>query len=300
MKIRTLKFIIKEGFINLYRNKLMTLASVSIVTASLIIFGIFYLTAINLENNLKVLGDQPEMEVFCSPDLDDLEITNIEKQLKNISSIKKFIKVSKSEAFKDYEKMLDNNSKLLEGFDESIAPVSFVVDLDETAEDVDKVSLKLKAIEGVEDVRYSKKTVELIKRIMEWMRVIIVFQTLLLVGISVFIISNTIKLTVFARRRDIGIMKYVGATDWFIRLPFIVEGIMIGIIGAVVSFLISSYGYSFLEAKFNSDLLGISVDFIRLISLNEIGGNLFTYFAAIGTAVGAFGSMISIRKYLHV
>lgn len=300
MKIRTIKFTVKEGIVNLYRNKLMTLASVSIVTASLLIFGLFYLAAVNLENNVKVLRDQPEMEVFCNPDLDDSEITAVENQIKSITSIKSYKKLSKAEAFKQYKEMLDNNPTLLEGYTENIAPISFIIDLDEINPAVDKTSEKLKSINGVDNVRYSKMTIDFINKVMEWMRIIIVVQTLILLGISIFIISNTIKLTVFARRRDINIMKYVGATDGFIRLPFIIEGVVIGLIGAVISFIVTSYGYGFIQEKFNSELLSVSIDFIKLLDLKDFGLSLMGWFAGIGIVVGAFGSAISIRKYLHV
>lgn len=300
MKIRTLKYITKEGFVNLYRNKLMTLASISIVTASLIVFGVFYMTAMNLENNAKILNDQPEMEVFCDPSLDDAGISTIEKSIKSSPEILSYKMITKAEAFKKYKDMLKNDKELMEGYNESIAQVSFIIHLDEKNKNVEKVADKIRKLEGVHNVSYSKKAIDFIKLLRQWLGVIIVIQTMLLLGISVFIISNTIRLTVFARRKDISIMKYIGATDSFIRLPFMVEGMMIGLIGAVIAFMLTSYGYSILESWFNNDLLGNSVEIIKMVSLKSIGINIMAYFALIGVCVGAFGSGVSIRKYLQV
>jgi cell division transport system permease protein len=300
MKIRTLKYIFKEGFVNLYRNKLMSLASISIVTASLIVFGVFYMTAVNLENNAKILNEQPEMEVFCDPDLDDMGIVDIEKSIKAMPEILNYKVISKAEAFVKYKEMLKNDKDLMDGYNESIAQVSFIINLDENNKNIDKIADKIRRLEGVDTVSYSKKAIDFIKLIKQWLGVIVVVQTLLLLGISVFIISNTIRLTVFARRKDISIMKYIGATDGFIRMPFMVEGMMIGLIGSVVAFIITSYGYSILVSWFNNDLLGSSVQVIKMVSLKDIGINIILYFAAIGIIVGAFGSGMSIRKYLQV
>ena len=123
---------------------------------------------------------------------------------------------------------------------------------------------------------------------------------IILVIISVFIISNTIKLTVFARRKEINIMKFIGATDWFIRWPFVVEGVIIGIAGAVIAFVVSAYGYNALEGKFNKDILSIGTEFLKLIKIGEVWSQVIVSYAAIGIIVGALGSFLSIRRYLRV
>jgi cell division transport system permease protein len=207
--------------------------------------------------------------------------------------------VDRKEAFENFKKMLEDNVQMLEGYDESIMPVSFNVELKDPKNSVEVIN-QLGVVTGVESVRYSKATIDFIDRITNWVRLITIALTIVLLAISMFIISNTIKLTVFARRKEINIMKYIGATDWFIRWPFFIEGVIIGFAGALVAFIFTSYGYNMLESKFNQDLVNVSIDFITLIKLNVIGLEILLYYSIIGIVVGAFGSFVSIRKYLHV
>jgi cell division transport system permease protein len=116
----------------------------------------------------------------------------------------------------------------------------------------------------------------------------------------VFIIANTIKLTVYARRKEINIMKYIGATDWFIRWPFVVEGVIIGIVGAVIAFVLSAYGYNAVEGKFTNDLLSMNTQLLKLIKLKDVWFQIFASYACIGVVVGAAGSFMSIRRHLKV
>jgi cell division transport system permease protein len=143
-------------------------------------------------------------------------------------------------------------------------------------------------------------TIEFISKFTKWIQAISILLTTVLLVVSVFIISNTIKLTVFARRKEISIMKYIGATNWFIRWPFIIEGILIGFIGAVVSFLVSGYFYNEIETKFTSELAQLGTDIITLLKFNEVSLPMILLYLLLGCTVGAFGSMISIRKYLKV
>jgi cell division transport system permease protein len=299
MKIRTVRYIIKEGMVNTYRNMLMTLASVGTVTAALLIFGVFFLIAVNLNHNTAVLKEQPEMVVYCETELDEVQVAMVEQAIRQNDLIEAFKKVDRKEAFENFKKMLEDNVQMLEGYDESIMPVSFNVELKDPKNSVEVIN-QLGVVTGVESVRYSKATIDFIDRITNWVRLITIALTIVLLAISMFIISNTIKLTVFARRKEINIMKYIGATDWFIRWPFFIEGVIIGFAGALVAFIFTSYGYNMLESKFNQDLVNVSIDFITLIKLNVIGLEILLYYSIIGIVVGAFGSFVSIRKYLHV
>jgi cell division transport system permease protein len=300
MKIRTTKYIIKEGMLNAYRNKLMSLASLSIVTASLVIFGIFFLVTLNLDNNIKGLKEQPEIQIFCFPELDDRQTNSIEENIKADSKILGYKVISKKEAFdKVKEEMFKGKESLLDGLTEEIMPVSFVIKLKDP-KDGEKIVSEYSSVDGIEKVTYPQQTVEFISRITYWIPLISLILLIILLVVSMFIISNTIKLTVFARRREINIMKYIGATDWFIRWPFIIEGVIIGLIGAVIAFVLVSYGYNVVENRVSSDLTNIGISIIKLISLKEVGLQIISIYALIGLFVGTTGSAISIRKYLHV
>lgn len=299
MKIRTIKYIIKDSIVNTYKNKLMSLASISAVVASLIIFGVFYVISINMNFNTKLLTQQPEIRVFCKPEDDDIQIGYIEEKIAKDSRVMSYRKISKQEAFELVKEMLGDDNSVLEGMDSSFLPVKFAVKLKNPRE-YEAAANEYKTIPGVENVDYSQKTVEFFSRLQYWIRVISLFLVILLLLISVFIISNTIRLTVFARRREINIMKYVGATDWFIRWPFVIEGVIIGIAGALVTFILVSYGYTAVENWFKGDLSYMTVYMIKIVKLKDIGLQMFAIFSLIGTAVGALGSLVSIRKYLRV
>lgn len=293
MKLRTTKYIVKEGFVNTYRNILMSLASMGVVIASLIIFGFFWLITVNVHHNTQFLKEQPEMQVFCNPELDDYQVSMLEMVLKD-ERIKEYRKVTKEEAFEKAKEMLGDDKAVLEGLDESILPVSFIIKLKESSDYQDVVK-KLSSFPGVDSVKYSQKAIDFVYRILRGVQIGSTVLIILLVSISIFIISNTIKLTVFARRKEINIMKYIGATDWFIRWPFIVEGIIIGLVGAAVSF-----GVIFVVYYFGGNWILEDFSMIKFISMRDIASDLITLFCLIGAFVGALGSAISIRKYLRV
>ncbi len=297
MKIRTFRYIIKEGISNSYKNKLMTIASIGIATAAVILFGIFLIIIINLDYNTKTLKQQPDMQAFCEYELDETQISNIEKQIKNNDKIETYTIVTREMAFENFKQTLGEDSNVLDGFDETLLSVSFVIEIKNPEMSLQVVK-EIEQINGIRKVDYSKEIINFITKFSYWVNVISILLISILLIVSVFIISNTIKLTVFARRREISIMKYIGATDWFIRWPFIIEGVIIGIIAAVVAFVTTAYVYNSIENRFNRDLF--AVGFIKLISIREIGINMIIYFLILGGIVGAVGSFVSMRKYLKV
>jgi len=299
MRIRTVKYILKEGAINAYRNKLMSLASVSIVVATLVIFGVLLLVALNLRINLDILKNQPQLEAYCYTELDDVQIKQIENTIKENNKVASYQIVTKDQALQKMKDKLANDATILDGYDASIFPVSFIIKLKDSAYATEVVK-SLETTSGIEKVSYSQRLIDVISKVSYWTQLICGFMIIIFLMVSVFIISNTIKLTVFARRREISIMKYIGATDWFIRWPFVVEGVIIGIIGVIIAFIISSLGYNELESKFSKDMLNVSMEFLKLINIREVWLQIVAFYSAIGISVGAFGSFLSIRRYLRV
>ncbi|HEX2947366.1 MAG TPA: permease-like cell division protein FtsX [Clostridia bacterium] len=299
MKIRTVRHIIKEGAINSYRNKLMSLASVMIVTATLVVFGFFLLTAYNLEDNIKVWKESPQLEAFCYDELDDAQVQKVEDSIKNNDKIVSYEKVTKEEAFQKAKEKLGSGTELLNGYGESIFPVSFIIKLKDTAYSKEVVAT-LEKTSGIRKVSYSQDTIDIITRISYWIKLGSSFMVTVFLIVSIFIISNTIKLTVFARRKEINIMKYIGATDWFIRWPFVVEGVIISVIGAVVAFVISTYAYNAIQVRFAQDLFIANTQLLKLAKVQEVWSQLAVYYMLIGAVVGTMGSFLSIRRYLKV
>ncbi len=299
MRIRTARYIIREGFVNTYRNILMSLASVIIVVATLIVFGFFLLIALNLELNINVIKDQPQLEVFCNIELDDNQVDQVEEAVKNNNNVLKYQKVTKAEAFEKMKARFGEESVILDGYDEDILPISFIINLKDPTTSAE-VAEEFRGLSGVHEVSFHQKTIDLISKATYWIRFISGFMIVILLVISVFIISNTIKITVFARRKEINIMKFIGATDWFIRWPFVVEGVIIGILGAVIAFIISGVGYNALEGKFYKDLISLNMNLLKMLKISDIWIQLVLYYSVIGVVVGAVGSFLSIRRYLRV
>lgn len=299
MKIRTVHYVLKQGAINAYRNKLMTLASVSTVSASLLIFGIFLFIIINLNFNMQTLISQPEMEIFLRSEIGDAEAVKVEDAIKKDPNIKSYTKVTKEEAMEKAKKIMGENAQLLEGEDSGFLPISYIVKLVDPLKS-DEIAKEYKMMTEVDDVAYYMDVINLISKLNGWIRAIALIILAILLAVSTFIISNTIKLTVFARRKEINIMKYIGATDWFIRWPFVVEGIIIGLLGAVIAFILVSYGYNSIQIRINQDFLTVGSSMLKILSINEFGLNVLGIYMLVGVLVGISGSTVSIRKYLKV
>lgn len=279
----------------------MSLASISIISAALILFGVFYLILINLNHNLDILYQQPKMQVYCLSELTDEQVSAVKTEISANKYVESVKEVTKKEAFEQLKKFLETNKKdqggasALEGYDESIMQVSFIIKIKDP-KDSSIVAKKFLELAGVENVTYSQATIDMIKRVSNWVKAISFVLIGLLLIISLFIISNTIKLTVFARRKEINIMKYIGATDWFIRWPFIFEGIIIGILGALIAFVLVAYLYGFAQTKITYEFAGV----FAMVKFSSAWLTLIFTYAAISAFIGASGSVISIRKHLHV
>jgi len=300
MKIRTMKYIVKEGFANTYKNLLMSLASVSMVIASLLIFGIFLMLIINFTYNLNRLKAQVEIAVFLESDISQLEAGDIELKIKNDERVLAYTKVSKDQAYAQLMNQYLEDSDLLEGLTPDFLSESFRIHL-KNADDSAAFTEEISKLPGVEDVSYPYESLKKLSAVLNWINAGSMVVLSLLLIISVSIIANTIKLTVYARRKEIEIMKYVGANDWFIRWPFIIEGVIIGFAGALASFILTCYLYNLVESYVNTHALEYGInDLIKLVPLGNIGGQIFIIYAIIGVVMGSVGSVISVRKHLNV
>lgn len=273
----------------------MTLASVSIMTSALILLGAFFVITQNLNKNTKNLNEQPEIQVFCDYRLDDSQVSEIEKQLQKHPRILKVSKISKQEAMNKVKEFLSNDPALFEGLTDDFLPISFIIKLKDPAL-AKLVADELQTLQGIKKVTYSQKVIELISKFVGWIQYFSAVLVILLMIISTFIIANTVKLAMFARRREIGIMKYIGSTNWFIRWPFVVEGVIIGIASSAVAIIAVGYGYRFFFNQYEVALQGI----FQLIPLTELLMSMLWIYLFVGTLVGVIGSLISIRKYLDV
>jgi cell division transport system permease protein len=236
-----------------------------------------------------------EIKAFLKEDITTIERQRIEKDIKSMSEVKEVRYESKEDALENFKKQLGDKQDLAKGLElENPLLSSFIIKLN-SPQDVKAVASKLRSLDNVEQVNAGEQLVESIIKVTGLIKITSIILMGILGVISISLIANTIKLTVFARKREIGIMKYIGATDWFIRWPFIIEGMLMGFFGALISILILGVGYHY-AAKSVSE----SVAMFSLVPSSQILTSLGWEFALIGIFIGGVGSLLSIRKFLIV
>jgi cell division transport system permease protein len=297
MKINSFKYYFTDALKSLKRNMTIGTASMATVAATLFIMGVFMLAMLNVSQGVKSVESKVEIKVFLKDDITLMDQRDIEIKLKDGEGVREVIYESKSEALKKFTEQLSEKDRgLLSGYDNSNNPLpsSFIVRMDRP-EMAQGIADSVKNMRGVESVGNDKELIENIIAISKAIRWIGLAIFIMLIGVSLFLIVNTIKLTVFSRRREIGIMKFVGATDWFIRWPFIIEGVILGVIGAIIADLILYYSYKFTFIQITEALMAI-----QLISPDYIITTTLWQFVLAGAGIGALGSVIALRKFLTV
>ncbi len=298
MKIKTFKYTVSESFKNIWRNGVMSIASTSSVAASLLILGLVFILIVNL--NSITIGAQEQydsIQIYLVEGISDLEVKSLGDKIKKMDSVKEIRYESKEDALKKMQDSWQQNGYLLEGLEANPLPNSFEVRFNDLNV-VPQVAETIKTLDGVEDVKFYRDIIEKITNISKMIQnvgLVIIFSLLFL---SVFIINNTIKLAVNARRREINIMKYVGATNWFVRWPFFIEGTILGLMGSLVALTIVMGLYQYVYGIMASQFYALIAAYI--VSPGEIFKDLLLIFGVIGTGIGALGSLMSMRKYLNV
>ena len=249
MKISTAEYFITESLNSIRRNGLMSLASLMTVALSLLILGVFIILVMNLNHMASVLESQAQVTVYLQDTLKEVEVREIGTRITKLPGVTRVNFIAKEEAMNRFKQRLGEQQGLLAELGEANPlPNSFEVKLDRP-ERVKPVALAIAQLKGVEAARYGQEVVEQLFNLTRMVRIFGVVLILFLGLAALFIIVNTIRLTVFARRREIGIMKYVGATDWFIRWPFIIEGVLLGFLGACIAVLPLTQFYSMLTGQ---------------------------------------------------
>lgn len=295
MKLQTIQYYFREVIISMIRNRWMSFASIGTVAVSLFILGVFLILVTNMTKMASSLESRVQISAYLHEALTDEGRDEVEQMIKDMRSVSKVEYVTKEQALKILQDRLGEQKKILDALgDSNPLPNSFTVTVKNPA-DVQKTATAIADLYGVEEVKYGQDVAENLFDLTHLIRVFGFFLMLLLTCATIFIISNTIRLTVFARRKEIAIMKYVGATDWFIRWPFILEGIGLGFIGGGISALILRYFYSAMVAKVASTLAFFPMveqfPFINYVTIGIIFAGIF---------IGILGSTISLKKFMEV
>jgi len=295
MKIRTMEYFIKEALSSLKRNGLMSFASVTTVALSLLILGMFLVMVLNLNNMASTLESQVQISVYLQDGLTDLEMREVGTRITKIPGVVQVNFVGKEEAMSRFKERLGEQQGLLNALGETNPlPNAFEVKVDKT-ERVKAAAQAMMQFKGVENAKFGQEVVEQLFALTKMVRIFGLIIIVFLALAALFIISNTIRITVFARRKEIGIMKYVGATNWFIRWPFLLEGMMLGFGGALVAVLFLNETYGVLIHQVYESLA-----FLPLIPQYPFITNISVVLLVTGTVIGALGSTISLRRYMRV
>ena len=298
MKHSIFGYLLGEGFRNVFHNKKSSGASLAIMCATMLIFGLFFMIIENLNNAVKTLETQQGIQVFIQKTATDAQMEQIGEQIQAIDGVNMVTFVSKEDALNQTKEKLKDKQALIAGWDESNPfKASYLVTLTDLKLS-SQVQDEIKKIDNIDSIQSRDETINGLVAIANGVRIVSAVILTLLVLISIFIIGNTIKLTVHARRKEISIMKYVGATDSFIRWPFVIEGIIIGIVAALLSILVLGIAYSLITNAAANSI--ISTMGIKLLSFTDMTTLLVIVYMVLGIGIGALGSSISMRKYLQV
>ncbi|MDO4566128.1 MAG: permease-like cell division protein FtsX [Oscillospiraceae bacterium] len=301
MRGGSFSYLLKQGIVNVWLNRVMSFASVAILTACLIIIGGAGLLSLNMRDIFKAVENQNEVVVFIEEGASETEIETLGQSLRNMERVSEVVYVSKAEALEEQKDYMGEDGYLLDGLeDDNPLPASYRITLLDI-DDMESVRAEVETLSSVDSVSAPTHLAETLSGIESTMLILGGIIIGILVVASIVVIYNTIKLTVFERRREISIMKYVGATNGFIRFPFLVEGLAIGLISAIAAFVIIILVYQSLANM----LLGSSVAWISTISANLVDFWDIWYwvalaFAGSGMLIGAIASMSSMKKHLQV
>ena len=298
MKIKSFKYYLRDSVKNLWRNKMMSLASMTSIAASLLILGMIFMIIVNINSIAYGAKDQVNTAaIYINEEVQINKITEIKKKIQNIEGVESVTLKDKGVALKEMKDDWKENAYLLDDLNKNPFPDTLVIEFSDL-ELADTVVEKIRMYPEVESISYYREIVEKMMSISNMVRYFGTGIIFILVAISTFIINNTIKLALAVRETEINIMKYVGATNWFIRWPFIVEGFVLGLLGSGVA-LLCIYGiYNNLHAAITGDFFVLIAPYI--ISVNKLVTDLATIFVIIGTGIGVLGSMLSMKKYLNV
>lgn len=302
MKWSSFKYLVRQGIHSLGTHSMMTFASIGVLTVCLVLTGIAYLFSVNVDSLIDYLGSQNETVVYLNPDFNEEQTAAVDTAIRSISGVSGVEYVSKEDVLSTYKGyMSEQYADLWDAFDnDNPFKANYrvtVKDLD----DIQRISDELSAIEGVDSVSAPLAMSNVFVQVQDVVTYAGYGLVAVLAVVAVVVISNTIRITVFARRREINIMKYVGATNGFIRLPFFVEGMAAGLISAFIASVIVLGGYwvltyySDLVPGFWRSLLSESV-----VPVTDVWYKVVPAFAAFSVLMGGVGSLVSIRKHLDV
>ena len=291
-------YLIKEGYENLKKHASKTFSTMLIICATMLVLGIFIILFQNVNKNVETVRLEQGLQAFIMDNATEDEIDYMKDQILLIPNVKDVKYIDRDMAYEDAKDVFKDQAYFLEGLEGvRFLPASFVVRFSEI-EQASAIKEAVEKIEGIYKVRYNEATIQAVISISKIANIFLLGVGAILLIVSIFIISNTIKLAVYSNKREIFIMKYIGATDKFIRKPFIVEGTIMGLVSAIISFILISLAYVILYARVPQ--IGSSIGVFGFLPYSSLWWQILSANVVIGLFIGLFGSAISIKKYLKV
>lgn len=297
MKLSTLRYLFKEGIVGLWRNRTMALASMGTIVLCLLILGMSYGIGVNIDYLIEQVETKFGITAYLKEDLNKQDIDKLQYDIKQIKSVKEVVYISKEQALKNFSEE-NKEQGLFEMFrEDNPLPASLEITVSDIAKQEEIVN-ELKHMKGIDETIYFKDETASFIKIGNTIDYICLGILIILVVVGLMLMSNTIKLTVYVRRREINIMKYVGATNGFIQIPFLIEGMLIGLLGAVFSVAMITLSYDWILRKF-TEMTGVLSGF-SLAPVNQIMETLIPMYIILGVGIGFIGSVFAIHKHLNV
>ena len=294
--LNSLFYNIKQGFVQIFRNRGMSLASIFSIVAMLLILGLFFVITVNINLFTEVVKqDYDQVEVFLLDETTEADARQLIAEIEKQEGVSGAEYRSKDEALEILKQRWGESGYLLDSLGNNPLPASILIGVD-SLDNAGAVARFAGNLDGVDDIQYYQETVAKLTKITRFLQIGALVIMIFLVVVSVVVVSNTVKLTVFARAKEIRIMKYVGATNWFIRGPFLAEGIIIGVLAALISTGLIALIYSKIIESIGTQVMAIVSS--PLISASYMTVNMVIIFVALGASIGAWGSIISMRRFL--
>ncbi len=294
--LNSLFYNIKQGFVQIFRNRGMSLASIFSIVAMLLILGLFFVITVNINLFTEVVKqDYDQVEVFLLDETTEADARQLIAEIEKQEGVSGAEYRSKDEALEILKQRWGESGYLLDSLGNNPLPASILISVD-SLDNAGAVARFAGNLDGVDDIQYYQETVDKLTKITRFLQIGALVIMIFLVVVSVVVVSNTVKLTVFARAKEIRIMKYVGATNWFIRGPFLAEGIIIGVLAALISTGLIALIYSKIIESIGTQVMAIVSS--PLISASYMTVNMVIIFVALGASIGAWGSIISMRRFL--
>lgn len=302
MRISGLWYTLKQGIKNIYKNKMFSLASVGTMAACIFLFGIFFAVVANFKSIVSEIESGVAITVFFNEDLSEDEIYAIGEKIEKRSEVADMHYVSAEAAWEQFkEEYFGNNPELAKAFadDNPLAgSANYQVYLNDVSKQEGLVTY-VKSIEGVREVKASETVANTLTSFNVLIGYVSAAIIIILMGVSVFLISNTVTIGIAVRKEEIAIMKLIGATDFFVKAPFIVEGVVIGLIGSAIPLFVLHYFYNSVIGYMNEEFLGIT-NWLQFVPVGEVFDSLVPVSLCLGVGIGFLGSFVTIRKHLRV